>query len=202
MNPVELYTIGHSNHEAEKLVDYLKTFHISLVCDVRSQPYSKFNPQYNREPFQKSLEAAGIKYKFFGKELGPRKSDADLFVDGRIEYHLIAKSFEFQQGLEQLFILMETERIALMCAEKDPLQCHRTILICRHLRKDIESIRHILDDGSLEAHSETEKRLLRLFGTDPDQLNIFENMDDLIEKAYNRQAEKIAYTAKEDREYG
>ncbi|MCD6307498.1 MAG: DUF488 domain-containing protein [Candidatus Latescibacteria bacterium] len=198
---MELFTIGHSSHETEKLVDYLKSFHISMVCDVRSQPYSKFNPQYNRESFQKSLEAVGIGYKFLGKELGPRKSDADLFVDGRIKYRLIAKSLEFQQGLEQLFMLMETERIVLMCAEKDPLQCHRTILICRHLRKDIESIHHILEDGSLEAHSETEKRLLRLFGTDPDQLNMFENMDDLVEKAYDRQAEKIAYTVKEAGEY-
>ncbi len=197
-----LHTIGHSNHEIGAFLGLLNAHAITLVCDVRSSPYSRYNPQFNRETLMNALEAAGIGYEFMGGELGPRRDDADFMVEGRMDYRLIARSFPFQQGIERLFMLIERERIALMCAEKDPIQCHRTILIARNLRNDIPSIRHIIEDGGIEDHRDTEKRLLRESGTDPDQLDMFADRDDLIEKAYDRQARRIAHTVKEGGDHG
>ena len=192
----ELYTIGHSNHTIEKFIELVSMHSITVVFDVRSHPYSKFNPQFNRETIEEELKKRNIKYFFLGEELGPRSIDQECYINGKVQYSSIAKTFQFQQGIERLLIEMESNRIVIMCAEKDPITCHRTILICRHMRQyDIE-IKHILENGEIENNSEAEKRLMKTLNIPQEQGDLFSSIEERIEKAYDIQGEKIAYTLK------
>lgn len=192
----QLYTIGHSTHPIEYFIELLLRHAISAVADVRSSPYSRFNPQYNRENLQKALKDQHITYVFLGSELGPRSEDPSCYLDGRVRYGRLAKTELFQQGIERLLSGMKTYRIALMCAEKDPITCHRMILICRALRPASRSINHILEDGSLESLAASEKRLL--IELKMRQLGLFDNVQSLIERAYDAQGDRIAYRREEE----
>jgi len=192
----ELYTIGHSNHTIEKFIELLSMHSINAVFDVRSHPYSKFNPQFNQETIEAELKKYNIKYYFLGEELGPRSNDEDFYIDGKVQYSSIAKTFQFNQGIERLLAEMESNRIVIMCAEKDPIICHRTILICRHMRQyDIE-IKHILEDGEIESNSDAEKRLMKTLNIPHEQEDLLLSIEERVEKAYDIQGEKIAYISK------
>jgi len=180
----EIHTIGHSTHPIEKFIELLSLHNITAVCDVRSNPYSRFNPQYNRETLHKELKRHDIAYVFFGKELGP---------DKKICYTELAKTALFQDGLQRLREGMKSYHIAMMCAEKDPIACHRMILICRYLRADVE-IKHILEDGTIENNRDSEKRLAEFAKVPPPDM--FESDEDMILRAYHKQSEKIAHASK------
>lgn len=188
----KIYTIGHSIHTTERFLELLAMHSITVVCDVRSSPYSSYNPQFNRENLIKDLKAKRIAYVYLGKELGPRSDDPDCYAENRVQYDLIAGTQLFQQGLDRLREGMKKYRIALMCAEKDPVTCHRTILVCRHLRTEDIEILHILEDGSLENNRDSEKRLMRLLKMP--ETTLFETPEELLEKTYDLQGRKIAYT--------
>ena len=189
-----LYTIGHSNHSLERFLELLRTHEITTVCDVRSQPSSRYSPQFNRAGLECALREARIRYGFLGKELGARPEDPTCYRNGKVVYGLLAQTTLFKDGIERLRKGMETQRIALMCAEKDPLTCHRTILICRQLRSDDIEISHILETNDLEKHQDAEMRLLELTGTIHPSL--FDTMEELLERAYDAQADRIAYVEK------
>jgi len=190
----QLYTIGHSTHSTEEFVKLLSIHSITAVCDVRSSPYSKYNPQFNRETIQKELKLYGISYVFLGKELGPRSDDPACYEDGKIQYNRLAKTGLFRQGIDRIRKGMKSYRIALMCSEKDPMTCHRSILICRHLRSDKIEIKHILEDGTAENNRDSETRLMRMLNVP--QRELFDSEEDLIQRAYDKQSEKIAYIKK------
>jgi uncharacterized protein (DUF488 family) len=151
----ELFTIGHSNHPIGRFVELLRVHAIELVCDVRSTPYSRFNPQFNREFLQDALGVHGIAYLFLGNQLGGKPRDADYPADDAARFALIGKSERFRNGLERLLGEAQHRRTAIMCAEKDPAHCHRGLLICPNLREDAR-IRHILADGSIQDDGEVE----------------------------------------------
>lgn len=196
----ELYTIGHSTHPVEKFMELLSMHSITAVCDVRSQPYSKFNPQFNRETIREELAKHGIAYVFLGKELGPRSDDPACYVNGKVQYERLAKTDRFREGLRRVRKGMESYRIALFCAEKDPIACHRTILVCRHLREDGIRIRHILDDGSIEENSESIRRLMRVLKMQ--ETNLFMSPEEVIQGAYDIQSDKMAHSPAQDNENG
>jgi len=187
----KLYTIGHSNHELERFLHLLKMHAITAIADVRSSPYSKFNPQFNREVLQKVLKENRIAYVYLGSELGPRSEDPACYVAGKVQYRRLAGTDLFLQGVERLLAGMKSYRIALMCAEKDPISCHRMILVCRAIRSESIEIGHILEDGSIEPLGDSERRLMRELKMR--QLRLFESPEDLIQSAYDTQGEKIAY---------
>lgn len=190
-NKFELYTIGHSIHSIEEFIRLLRMHSVTVVCDVRSTPYSQFTPQFNRELLQKELKMHNISYVFLGKELGARSDNPDCYVNGKVQYGCLAKEPGFHQGINRLVEGLKNYRIALMCAEKDPVTCHRTILICRNLRSmDIE-IKHIIEDGKVENNFDLEHRLLDMLKMP--QNDLFTSREDIIEKAYDIQGEKIAY---------
>ncbi|MCA9031595.1 MAG: DUF488 domain-containing protein, partial [Planctomycetaceae bacterium] len=139
-----LLTIGHSNLDVATFVGLLQVHDVSVVVDVRSSPFSRYMPEYNRDAIRATLEAAKIQYVFMGVELGARRTEPECYREGMARYDLIAKSPLFQRGLDRLREGTLNYRVALMCAEKDPLTCHRTILICRQLRTEF-TIEHILD---------------------------------------------------------
>lgn len=186
----DLYTVGHSTHTAGHLLELLNRHGITAVADVRSHPYSRYNPQFKKRVISRSLDEAGVAYVFLGKELGARSRNPDCYRDGKVRYDRLASEPLFQRGVDRLMAGMSRYRIALMCAEQDPVTCHRMILVCRQLRAAVDSIAHILADGSLEPNEESERRLMRLHGLAPDML---QDEKDCIEQAYDRQADKIAY---------
>lgn len=187
-----LYTIGHSTHPAEKVVALLREHGITAVADVRSQPYSRMNPQFNREAFCAQLKDAGITYVFLGRELGARSEDRGCYVEGKVQYDRLAQTALFRTGLDRVIQGMKSHTVALMCAEKDPLACHRTILVCRHLVARGLKVAHILDDGRLESHDDAVSRLLRELGLA--ERDLFKSRAEVVDEAFARRAEQIAYT--------
>lgn len=186
-----VYTLGHSTHSTEDFIALLKRNAVDAVADVRSHPYSRFNPQFNRETLKSDLKEQGIAYVFLGRELGARSDDPDCYVSGKVQYDRLAQKPEFRKGLERVKSGAERMHIALMCAEKDPLDCHRTILVSRHLAEQGIEIRHILASGEVESHADALKRLktrLRI----PDQ-DLFMSRGELEADAYRKQEERIAY---------
>ena len=190
----ELYTIGHSTHTIDKFVELLLMHDINAVCDVRSDPYSRFNPQFNRETLQAELKRHGISYVFLGKELGPRSDDPGCYENGKIRYDRLTETVLFQEGLRRVREGIKSYRIALMCSEKDPVTCHRTILVCRRLRAEMR-IRHILEDGSVEENNETVKRLMELLKLQ--ERDLFTSPEEMIERAYDLQGDRIAFVQKD-----
>jgi uncharacterized protein (DUF488 family) len=188
-----VYTIGHSNGTAEHLLEMLDQHGITAVADVRSRPYSRFNPQFNREVLAGNLKNSGREYVFLGEELGARSEDAACYRDGRAQYALIAQTALFKRGIERLLAGMQKFRVAILCAEKEPLSCHRSILIARYLHERSIGVQHILEDGSLEDHDALLLRLLELHGIQENHL--FHTKDELVALAYEKQAEEIEYTA-------
>jgi uncharacterized protein (DUF488 family) len=191
-----LFTIGYSNRSIEDLIALLKQHKITALCDVRSAPYSSRNPQYNREIFKQSLKLHNIEYVFLGEELGARPKDLSCYVEGKAIYEKIAATMLFKKGLERVKLgLRKGYTLALMCAEKDPMTCHRTILICRNLRGQDVDIQHIIDDHTIETQTDLEKRLIAQLKLYPD---MFKDTDPntLIERAYDEQGDRIACVEK------
>jgi uncharacterized protein (DUF488 family) len=191
-----IYTIGHSTHTMERLIQLLEQHHVTALADVRSQPYSRMNPQFNREVLKTSLRQAGIAYVFLGQQLGARAEDPACYRDGRVQYDLLARTEPFREGLRRLQEGAQTHRIALMCAEKEPLHCHRTILISRHLVEAGLDVRHILADGEIEDHRHAMSRLVKLLKLQGDDL--FRSPEEIEELAYRLQGEAMAFQAPSD----
>src|SRR5688500_723977 len=120
-----LFTIGHSNHELSELTRLLKMHRITAVADVRSSPYSGRLPQFNKPVLQVVLKNTGIEYQFLGNELGARRNEQGRYVDGQARYDLIAQTPAFNDGISRVLSGLEKYCIALLCAEKDPITCHR-----------------------------------------------------------------------------
>src|SRR5262249_13909677 len=172
-------------HTIEKLIALLKEQGVKALCDVRSRPYSRVNPQFNRESLKQALREAGIVYVFLGAELGARSEDKSCYRDGQVQYDLLARTDLYKRGIERVKEGAQRYRLALMCAEKEPLECHRTILVSRTLFEDGVPIKHILSDGTVEDHPHAIERLiamLRIPGSD-----MFRTGDAVVRDAYARQ---------------
>jgi uncharacterized protein (DUF488 family) len=189
--PVAVFTIGHSTHSFEAFVALLKQHGVTAIADVRSAPFSQFNPQFNKDTLARGLKVSGIKYVFLGRELGARSEDRSCYENGRVQYGRLARTELFKQGIERVMRGAEEHRIALMCAEKEPLDCHRTLLVARALNERGVEVAHILGDGRLEAHRDAMERLLTVTGLLREDL--FRSREDLIAEALARQEEKVAY---------
>ena len=187
-----VFTIGHSTQEQECFIRLLLRHEISAVCDVRSKPYSRFTPQFNREALKLGLRNQGIAYAFLGEELGARSEDRSCYRDGIVQYERLAHTTGFQRGLQRVFDgAVNGHRMALMCAEKEPLECHRTILVSRYLIGRGLDVQHIHEDGELETHAAAMGRLLRLLRLPEEDL--FRTPADVLEDAYLLQERRIAY---------
>ena len=186
-----IYTIGYAPHTLDSFVEILKSYQVSAIVDVRSSPYSQFKSEFNRENLKDYLKANNVAYVFLGDYLGARVENPSCYTNGKVDYKLVAESQKFKEGLERLKNGMDNFLIALMCAEKDPITCHRTILICRNLLSPQMIIKHILSNGKTEDHKDSERRLLKIFKLN--QPDLFRSEQERLEEAYSRQGEKIAY---------
>ena len=186
-----LYTIGHSNHPLEHFIALLKRHGIDCVCDVRSHPYSRRFPHFGREALQRALQRQGVDYQFLGNELGARPRDPSLYVNGCVDFEHVAATVPFRDGLRQLAAAMQNHHSAILCAERDPITCHRMILVARAIASSDVQVQHILADSQIETNEEAEKRLMYSLGIAHDDL--FADHDALSAEAYSRQAQRIAY---------
>lgn len=187
----EIYTIGHSTLSTDKFLRLLQGNRITAVADVRSAPYSRHNPQFDRDELRATLAQHGIQYVFLGKELGARSDDECCYVDDKAQYALIAKTNLFQSGIARVMEGATSRRIALMCAEKNPLECHRTILVARELVGRGCTVTHILADGTLQSHDDLMYQLVASLGLDGEDM--FRSKEMSIAQAYDKQGERIAY---------
>jgi len=200
------YTIGHSNHTIEKFVELLRLHKIEYLADVRSSPYSQHVPQFNKEVLAKELKKVGIKYLAFGKELGARYTDSQLlFEDGGVDFEKVRNTPNFIAGINRILDgISKKFRIAIMCTEKDPLDCHRFVLVSYALKKAGVNVLHILEDGSTMTNEAVEDRLLRIKNKNADQPSLFDDSEKiarlkeyLLERAYIERNIDIAYHTEE-----
>lgn len=197
MNPI--FTIGYSGISQGRFISLLVDNACDVVCDVRSFPTSRYRPEFSRREFKFQLNASGLKYAFFGDALGARPQDRSCYQNGVAEYDLIAKSQAFQDALQRLARGADTSTPVLVCSEADPIECHRAILVGRHLRIARPDIRHIHSDGTVETHRELEERLINLYGTAPPPLlRTEEERVSGLECAYAKQGDAICYTESSD----
>jgi uncharacterized protein (DUF488 family) len=182
MTDFDILTVGHSNQSYEAFARLLKGAGATAVADVRTQPYSRRNPQFNREKLRDALKEDAIAYVHLGDALGGRPRGSG----GVPDYEALAAAPEFSAGLDRLMAGARTHRVALMCAERDPRDCHRCLLVSRALARRAVCVGHILGDGALLAHAALEAEFLAAAG----EATLFETPDDRLARAYRLQAGK------------
>ena len=187
MEPI--FTVGHSNSTIGRFVAILKQHGITAVADVRSTPYSRQNPHFDREHIQRSLKETGVAYVFLGDFLGARPKDRRLYSNGQVQYKIIANSSAFKTGIDRVAKGREQYRIALMCAEKEPLECHRMLMVGHALHKLGLPVCHILAGGQVESHDDACNRLAKLAGLG--ELDLFGSTAELAEQAIAWQESRI-----------
>ena len=186
-----LKTIGHSNFQIDTFLDILYHYHINCIIDLRSSPYSRYSPQFNRETLKTDLEINEIEYIFMGNRLGARYEDKNLIFDnGKVDFGKIKELPSFVSGIESLIDKINTGlNISLMCAEKDPFNCHRFVLVSRTLAKRNIDIEHILFDKTTVSQNELEERLLNKYTDNNPQMSLFEpvkSRTELLNLAYEK----------------
>jgi len=197
MSNYTVYTIGHSTHPIETFIELLEIQQINCVIDVRSTPYSKYNPQYNKELLQKSLFQHEILYAHFGKEFGARHTSPSL-VDsmGRVIFDKVRASEGFQQGVARLEdALDQGYHVALMCSEKEPLNCHRFSMISYYLVKKGFDVFHIMEYEEVVSNEVVEKEMMKKYHKKIPQNDLFNQVtpEEQLEAAYQLCGQDVAY---------
>ena len=154
-----LYTIGHSNHTQDEFLNLLLSHDINLVADVRSVPASNYNPQFNQEVLSDFLRKHHIDYQFLGKEFGARRVDS-INEEGQVDFEQAVNTSLFRQGVEIVLRLLADKRIALMCSEAEPLECHRFALVARYFHEHGVEVLHILKDASIVSQQTLEQQMV------------------------------------------
>lgn len=200
-----LFTIGHSNLELAEFLAVLLKHGVKILCDVRSRPASFRFPQFNREPLAAGLASVKIQYEFLGETLGGRPSDPRVYYeDGRVDYLARRRAPDFLESLDRAIAWSSMQVIALMCAEEDPLECHRFLMICPALLERGIIPLHIRRGGSIESQRDAEDRLLVLHGfEDVTSTSLFvSGRDAALQDALSLQSKEFAYrTSPEALEY-
>jgi len=196
-----LYTIGHSNHQIDFFLYLLKKYNIQYVIDVRTSPFCKYTKQYDRWNIEKTLKENNIIYCFMGEFFGAKRKEKELYTaEGYLDFEKTTESEKFLLGFNNILKgLQDDYNVALMCSEKDPKDCHRSIMISKKFLEAGFEANHILPDGKIKTQKELEKELVNEFYSGRKQLNLFTmNMteEDYIRESYKKQNEKIGYRIK------
>jgi uncharacterized protein (DUF488 family) len=189
----DLFSIGHSNIAAERFIALLRDAGVDAIADVRSTPFSRRFPWFSGKNLATTLAQHGMTYLPYGDALGGRPRDAALYCDGVADYEAMARQPDFQSGLDRLLADAARSRVCLMCAEREPLDCHRCLLVARALVERGVTVGHILHDGTVEPHAATEQRLLAPTGASDDLF--VTGQDERLAAAYRRRARAAAYRA-------
>jgi uncharacterized protein (DUF488 family) len=188
-----IFTIGHSNYEAEQFIKILHSHSIKVLVDVRSSPYSKYCSQFNKDTIKEVLTNSGIEYLFLGRELGARPKDQNCYVNGKVSFDKLQGSEPFKQGILRLLDQMKKGNIAIMCSEKEPINCHRAILISRVLTRQGVTVKHILSETELLEHKELEEQLLKKYKVEKTLFDSESSIQSNLQEAYQEQEQRISY---------
>ena len=197
-----VYTIGYSGFSIEDFIATLKLYNVSVVVDVRSSPFSNYFPEYNKDSLEIILKTHGIHYRNYADSFGARQNDRKYYCrEGYLDFDVFSKSEAFLKGFTKMCNSMEQNYIfALMCAEKDPICCHRTILVGRTFFERGYNVVHLLANGSTTTQKEINTRLLEKYYPDRDQMTLFDAPQDektLLREAYKKQNAEIGYRLEE-----
>ena len=193
-----VYTVGHSNLELGDFLATLRRHAVALVADVRSSPHSSRHPQFSRENLEPAARDTGLGYQFFGEELGGRPADPKLYTpSGVVDYRARRRCRDFQWGVARVIELAADRAVALLCAEEDPITCHRFLLIAPELLLGGALPLHIRRGGELETQQQAEDRLLALhhMGAFAGNSLFATDRGTAVEDAIRAQAEKCAFRA-------
>ena len=187
--PRDLLTIGHSNLTADRFIGLLTNAGVTALVDVRSVPFSRRWPWFSQKPLAARLAAESIAYVALGDALGGRPRDPKLYCEGVADYEAMAARPEFRAGLDRVVDATARHCVCLLCAEREPLDCHRCLLVGRALSERGLAPGHIRPDGTIEPHATTEERLLALAGGETD---LFRDRAARLADAYRRRARAVA----------
>ncbi len=197
-----LFTVGYTSYPQELFIKALKHHQVDVIADVRSAPFSAYYKDFNQDALQACLKQHSILYVFLGKELGARPDDRNVYRDGRVDFDLVRRAPFFLSGLERLRTGLQQYNVALLCAEKDPIQCHRSILICKELCAS-HTVKHIFEKKyedtpafTLEQHAALETRLLTIHFNN--QYSLLYTEKEMLAEAYKRQGEHISYQEEDE----
>lgn len=196
-----LFSIGYATKPIDIFLQQLRDHNIAAIADVRSVPYSKVFHDYHREPLAATLKKQGIAYVYLGEELGPRsKDDSHYNEKQQVQFDRLMQSSPYLQGVQRLQAgLAKGMNIAMMCAEKDPADCHRSLLIAYHLKKELSiQVQHITHDGSLESQAAMEQRLLQEHKLGND---LFLTGEEQVTLAWQLQSQQKAYKREQENEH-
>lgn len=170
-----VYTIGYAHHTQESFLELLLEYNINCVVDVRTMAYSGFHPQFNKEIIKAYLKQHGISYLHMDQPFGIIKTDVHLNTkEGYLDFEKLAGTDFFLEGIKRIENgLAKGYHIAFMCAEKDPIDCHRSTLVTRKLYEMGYEIKHIMHDGSIESQQQLEERIKERFCPENHQLHLF-----------------------------
>lgn len=189
-----IFSIGHSTQPYAAFRDLIVQHGVTAIADVRSVPFSRHTPQFNQSPLKAQLNSDGIAYVYLGDVLGGRPNDQNLTTDGVADYAKMANSLSFEKGLDRVIIGSSSYTIALMCSERDPIDCHRCLLVGRALHVRGLSVFHILSNGDAQSQVEIEGKLIRLARQNPAQSDFFASDQDLLNRAYELHARRVAFS--------
>ena len=207
---MQLYTIGHSTYPVEHLLELLNKYQVNYIIDVRSMPYSRYASQYNSDVLKKTLNDAGIEYYHMKNSFGARQEDPRYYnEEGYLDFEIFRASEVFNKGMKNIEKGLEKYNIALMCTEKNPIDCHRAIMVGRGFELDGIDVKHILHDGELLSQEELNEQLLNRYFPEWGQLSLFdlaegvsesERKKDYLIKAYRCRNKEIGYRLKTGKE--
>ena len=202
-----LFSVGHSNHDWPGFVELLRKAGVTAIADVRSSPFSRRHPQFNRVELERGLSAQGIAYVFLGDLLGGRPGASELYhPEGWVDYERVRATAALRRGLDRLIRGLDRHTIAMLCSEDDPLDCHRGLMITPALVEQGIAPLHLRKDGSVETTAEMERRLLKDAGLDEDKNSLFaalltdEDRRQILAEAYRVLNQKKAHRRDEEEE--
>lgn len=200
-----ILSVGHSQHKTEYFIKMLKDHQVNYVLDVRSVPYSRFASDYNRENIKRLLLSRGIQYSFMGDFFGARPADKGLYsAEGYLDFEKVKRSSRFLEGFENVLKGMKQgNRIAFMCTEKDPINCHRAILVTRAFADAGIRVEHIMADNTVQTQEDLDRRLLDKYFPDRGQLSLFEfenrSEKEYLKLAYEKRNKEIGYSPENEK---
>jgi len=202
----DIYTVGHSNHQIDFFLELLRFKEINCLIDVRSTPASSYSPQFNQIPLKNYLKNKGVIYMHFKDEFGARHDqESVLDNNGQVNFELFRKTIEFQKGISRVEKGFDKGyKIALMCSEGNPLECHRFSMISVYLNKTGYNVSHILKNKTIKTHSELEQELIKKYRKKISTPSLFEpdiDSSQIIKEAYKLHNKEIGWIASKFKEF-
>lgn len=190
-------TIGYGNMQLDEFINLLLVTRVNYLVDIRTTPFSKYKPAFNKQNLQEALLKKGITYLWLGDSLGGRPSDDSCyFENGTVDYVKTSQTEAFKAGMEKLLDLRIPYNVAIMCTEKEPSECHRFLMVSRVLSEKGYDVTHVLGIKKYVLQKELEKKIMNIHYGENIQMTFFSDDDDILSNSYLKQSEKFAYRRK------